>query len=330
VKAIVIREYGEPEVLELRDVPDPEYGPEDLLIDVNATAVNRADLLQRRGLYPQPGPKPQFEIPGLEFAGAVASAGSRVDGFAAGDRVMGILAGGGYAEKVVCHHRAVAKVPRNLGWREAAAVPEAFITAHDALTQCELSAGESVLVHAAGSGVGLAAIQTAKTMGATPIIGTASTDRKLATALELGLDTGIAYQDKDFADEVRRLTNGRGVDVIVDFVGAQYLERNVKSLAVRGRLIVIGLLGGITADLNLGLLLNRRLRVIGTVLRSRPLEEKALATRAFEKALLPAFECSVVKPIVDRVFRLADAAQAHSYMETNANVGKIVLEVCDA
>jgi putative PIG3 family NAD(P)H quinone oxidoreductase len=278
-------------------------------------------------LYPQPGPKPQFEIPGLEFAGEVARAGARVEGFKPGDRVMGILSGAGYAEKVATHFRSVARVPGNLAWREAAAVPEAFITAHDALVQCELVAGESVLVHAAGSGVGLAAIQVAKVMGATPILGTASSAKKLAPALGLGMDTGIAYQEKDFADEVKRLTAGRGVDVIVDFVGASYLERNVKSLAVRGRLIVIGLLGGITADLNLGLLLNRRLRVIGTVLRSRPLEEKALATRAFEKTLVPYFERGTVKPVVDKVFPLAEAPKAHAYMETNANAGKIVLEV---
>jgi len=327
VRAVVIREYGEPDVLELRDVPEPEHGPEDLLIDVRATAVNRADLLQRRGMYPQPGPKPQFEIPGLEFAGEVAKAGSRVEGFKPGDRVMGILAGGGYAEKVVAHHRAVAKVPDALDWRSAAAIPEAFITAHDALLQCELSPGESVLVHAAGSGVGLAAVQVAKILGATPIIGTASTNEKLAAALELGLDTGIAYKEKEWADEVRTLTNGRGVDVIVDFVGASYLERNVKSLALRGRMIVIGMLGGITADLNLALLMTKRLRVIGTMLRSRPLEEKAAATHAFEKALLPYLANGTVRAVVDRVFKLDQAPQAHAYMETNANVGKIVLEV---
>jgi putative PIG3 family NAD(P)H quinone oxidoreductase len=327
MRAVVIREYGEPDVLELRDVPEPEHGPEDLLIDVRATAVNRADLLQRRGMYPQPGPKPQFEIPGLEFAGEVAKAGSRVEGFKPGDRVMGILAGGGYAEKVVAHYRAVARVPERLDWRSAAAIPEAFITAHDALLQCELSPGESVLVHAAGSGVGLAAVQVAKILGATPIIGTASTNEKLGAALELGLDTGIAYKEKEWADEVRTLTGGRGVDVIVDFIGGSYLERNVKSLALRGRMIVIGLLGGITGDLNLALLLNKRLRVLGTVLRSRPLEEKAAATHAFAKALLPYFARGELRAVVDRVFKLDQAPQAHAYMETNANIGKIVLEV---
>jgi putative PIG3 family NAD(P)H quinone oxidoreductase len=327
VKAVVIREYGDPDVLELREVPDPECGPEDVLVDVRATALNRADLLQRRGFYPQPGPKPEHEIPGLEFAGEIARMGKRVEGFAPGDRVMGILAAGAYAEKVATHYRTVARVPDPIGWREAAAIPEAFITAHDALTQCELCAGESVLVHAAGSGVGIAAVQVAKIMGAVPIFGTASSERKLACARELGLDVGIAYESKDFAEEVRRETDGRGVDVIVDFVGASYLERNVKTLAVRGRLIVIGLLGGLTAEINLNLLLNKRLRVIGTVLRSRPLEEKAAATRAFEKSVLPHLARGAIRPIVDRVFPLAEVAQAHAYMESNANVGKIVLEV---
>jgi len=327
MKAVVIPTYGDPDVLKLQDVPDPACGSEDLLIGVRATALNRADLLQRRGLYPQPGPTPAYEIPGLEFAGEVLEAGERAIGFARGDRVMGILAGGGYAEKIVTHHRLVARVPEKLSWHEAAAVPEAFITAHDALSQCELRAGESVLVHAAGSGVGLAAVQVAKAMGAVPVFGTASSDDKLRTALGLGLDVGIAYRSKDFQEEIARARGGAGVDVIVDFIGASYLERNIASLATLGRLIVIGLLGGITGDLNLGFLLNKRLRVLGTVLRSRPLEEKALATRAFEKSVVPHLESGRLKAVVDRVFPLADAIEAHRYMETNANVGKIVLEV---
>jgi len=327
MKAVVLDGYGGVEVLKIQDVPDPDCGPEDVLVAVRTTALNRADLLQRRGLYPQPGPKPAHEIPGLEFAGEVMAIGARVTEFSPGDRVMGILSGGSYAEKVSSHHRCVVKIPDPLSWREAAAVPEAFITAHDALSQCGLRSGESVLVHAAASGVGLAAIQIAKAMGAVPIIGTASSVKKLAAALGVGLDAGIAYQQRDFQAEVSRITDGRGVDVIVDFIGASYLERNIASLALRGRLIVIGLLGGITADLNLGLLLNRRLHVIGTVLRSRPLEEKIAATRAFETSVLPHLSRGAVRAVVDRVFPLAAVADAHAYMETNANVGKIVLEV---
>jgi len=327
MKAVVLNGYGGPEVLTVADIPDPECGPEDVLVSVRATALNRADLLQRRGLYPQPGPKPAHEVPGLEFAGEIIETGTRVVGLARGDRVMGILSGGSYAEKVSTHHRAVVKVPDALAWQEAAAVPEAFITAHDALLQCGLCSGESVLVHAAASGVGLAAIQIAKVMGATPIIGTASSQRKIAAALALGLDAGIAYQQQDFQTEVARLTDGRGVDIIVDFIGASYLERNIASLALRGRLIVIGLLGGITADLNLGLLLNRRLHVMGTVLRSRPVEEKIVATRAFETSVLPHLAHRTIRPVIDRVFAFDAVAEAHAYMEMNANVGKIVLDM---
>src|SRR6185369_9333249 len=191
VKAIVIAEYGGPEVLALRDLPDPACGPDDVVVRVRATALNRADILQRRGLYPQPGPKPEFEIPGLEFAGEIECAGARVSGFGAGDRVMGLLAGGGYAEKIVVHHRLVSRVPEALTFEQAASVPEAFITAHDALTQCDLVCGETVLVHAAGSGVGTAAIQVAKAMGAALVIGTAGSAEKLEAARALGMDVGI-------------------------------------------------------------------------------------------------------------------------------------------
>jgi putative PIG3 family NAD(P)H quinone oxidoreductase len=327
MRAVVLRAYGDVDVLRFEDIADPPCGPEEVCVAVKATALNRADLLQRRGLYPQPGPAPRDEVPGLEYAGDVIEVGARVTDLARGDRVMGILAGGAYAEKVVTHHRTTIKIPERLSWVEAAAVPEAFITAHDALTRCGLRAGESVLVHAAASGVGLAAVQTAKIMGALPVIGTASSHRKLEEARKCGLDEGIAYAEQDFAVEVARIRGGHGVDVIVDFVGASYLERNIKSLAPCGRLIVIGLLGGISAELNLGLLLNRRLSVFGTVLRPRPLEEKIAATRAFATSIVPHLARGGAWPVVDRVFPFADVADAHAYMETNANVGKIVLEL---
>lgn len=327
MRAIVIEERGGPEVLILREIPDPVCGTEDLLVGVRATALNRGDLLQRRGLYPQPGPIPEHEVPGLEFAGEVLQAGARVEGFAPGDRVMGILAGGSYAEKIVTHNRNAVRIPDNLSDAEAAAVPEAFITAHDALLQCDLVAGESVLVHAAGSGVGVAAIQVAHVMGATPILGTAGSDEKLEAARGIGLDVGIDYHHKDFAQEVMSETGGHGADVIVDFIGASYLARNLSSVAECGRIIIIGMLGGIAAELNLAQLLARRARIMGTLLRPRPLEQKAAATRAFEKSVLPHIACGRIRPIVDRVFPLADAAAAHAYMETNANFGKIILEV---
>jgi len=327
MKAIVIPKFGGAEVLELCEVPEPECGPEDLLVAVRATALNRADLLQRLGFYPQPGPRPAYDIPGLEYAGEVVGVGSRVEGFVVGDRVMGILSGASYAEKIATHHRLAVRVPENLTWPEAAAIPEAFITAHDALSQCELGCGESALVHAVGSGVGAAAVQVAKLLGATPIIGTAGSADKLAAAKELGLDVGVDYRSADFVDATKHATEGRGADVIVDFVAASYLERNVRALATCGRMVVIGLLGGTRAELDLGVLLGKRASIRGTVLRARPLEEKAAATRAFEKAVLPHIVSGRVRPVVDSVYPLARAADAHRYMESNANFGKIVLEV---
>jgi putative PIG3 family NAD(P)H quinone oxidoreductase len=327
VRAIAIEKRGGPEVLKLVQVPDPVAGPEDLVVRVRATALNRADLLQRRGLYPQPGPATAVEIPGLEYAGEVERAGERCEGFQPGDRVFGILTGGGYAEKVVVHHRLAARVPGGLSWPEAAAVPEAFMTAADALEQCGLRAGESVLVHAVGSGVGGAVIQLAAVAGATPILGTARTADKLSRARELGLTTGWLADENDFAAAVLDYTKKAGVDVIVDFVGASYLERNVRALAVKGRMIVVGMLGGINADLSLAALLAKRLRIIGTVLRSRPLEERIAATRLFEKSVVPHLASGRVRPVIDRTFALDQSAEAHRYMETNANYGKIVLTV---
>jgi NADPH:quinone reductase len=327
VKAIVIPEYGAPEVLSLRDIPDPAPGPEDLVVGVRATALNRADLLQRRGLYPQPGPKPEFEIPGLEFAGEVLATGARVVSFAVGDRVMGLLAGGGYCEKVVVHERLASRIPDALSFEDAAAIPEAFITAHDALLQCSLVCGETVLVHAAGSGVGTAAIQVAKAMGASLVLGTAGSADKLAAAKKLGLDVGINYKDEKFADAVAAATGGRGVDVIIDFIGASYLEGNIRSLAEKGRMVVVGLMGGFSGELPLGPLMQKRLTVRGTLLRSRSLEEKAAATRLFEKSVLPHIASGRIRAVVDKVLPMAEAAEAHRLMESNANFGKIVLKV---
>ncbi len=325
MKAIVITRPGGPEVLEYREVPDPVAGPEDLLVRVRATALNRADLLQRMGGYPQPGPKPAHEIPGLEYAGEVLAVGERVEGFAPGDRVMGLLAGGGYAELVATHFRLAMKVPERLSWEEAGATPEVYITAHDALLQCGLVAGERVLIHAAGSGVGVAAVQIAKMMGASFVAGTAGSAEKLARAAELGLDLGINYREQDFAEAVLQATGGAGVDVILDVIGAEYWERNLRVLAPKGRMVIVGLMGGTSATANLGLLLQKRLQVRGTTLRARPLEEKALATRAFEKSVLPHIASGRIQVVIDRVYALRDAAEAHAYMSTNANFGKIVL-----
>lgn len=329
MKAVVISSPGDVEVLEVRDIPAPVCGPEDLLVRVRAAALNRADLLQRMGGYPQPGATPGGpEVPGLEFAGEVIEIGERVQGFALGERVMGLLAGGGQAEQVVIHHRLAMKVPANLSWVEAGGTPEVYITAHDALRQCNFESGEALLVHAAGSGVGVAATQIAKVMGASTVLGTAGSDEKLERARELGLDVGINYRtNPDFDAAVLAATGERGADVILDVIGAEYWERNMRALAPQGRMIIVGTMGGGNAQVNLGVLLRKRASVRGTVLRARPLEEKAWATRAFEKNVLPHIASRRVKVVVDRVFPLAEVQEAHRYMASNANFGKIVLEL---
>lgn len=329
MKAVVITKPGGPEVLQLQDVPEPVPGPEDLLVRVCATALNRADILQRMGGYPQPGPKPPLDIPGMEYAGEVLAAGARVEGFSPGDRVMGLLVGGGYAEQIVTHFRLAMKVPANLSWEEAGATPEVYITAHDALLQCGLVAGETVLIHAAGSGVGVAAAQIAKMLGASLVIGTAGSAEKLAQAATLGLDVGVNYREQDFAEEVLKATGGRGVDVILDVIGADYWDRNMKSLAQKGRMVLVGLMGGNSTNANIGVLLQKRASVRGTTLRGRPIEEKGLATRAFEKSVLPHIASGRIKVVVDRVYPLAEAAAAHEYMGANQNFGKVVLRVGD-
>lgn len=325
MKAVVITQPGGPEVLNVMDIPEPTWGPEDLLVSVKATALNRADVIQRLGRYPMPGPKPAHDVPGLEFAGEVVGVGERVAGFAEGDRVMGLLAAGGYAEMVATHHRLVVKVPDNLSWHEAGSIPEVFITAHDAFLQCNLVAGERVLVHAAGSGVGIAGIQIAKAMGASLVVSTAGSEEKLAAARELGMDVGVNYRTQDFAEEIERVTGGLGVDVILDVIAADYWDRNMRALAIKGRMIIVGSLSGSKVEVNLGVLGQKRAQVRGTGLRVRPTEEKGQATHAFAKSVLPHLASGRIKTVIDRVYPFAEAAEAHRYMESNANFGKIVL-----
>jgi putative PIG3 family NAD(P)H quinone oxidoreductase len=323
----VITKPGGADVLELRDIPEPIVGPDDLLVRVRAAGLNRADLLQRLGGYPQPGKRPAFEVPGLEYAGEVARVGERVEGFAEGDRVMGLLPGGGYAECVSTSSRLALHVPENLSWAEAGGTPEVYITAHDALRQCGLVAGESVLIHAAGSGVGVAATQIARAMGAALVIGTAGSAEKLSAAHEIGLDVGVNYHTQDFADEVLAATGGRGVDVVLDVIGAAYWEQNMRALATLGRMVIVGTMSGSKTNAELGMLLRKRLQVRGTVLRARTLEEKAAATRAFEKSVLPHIASGRIRVPVDRTFPLAEAGAAQDYLGSNANFGKVVLEV---
>ncbi|HET9984134.1 MAG TPA: NAD(P)H-quinone oxidoreductase [Longimicrobiales bacterium] len=325
MRAIVITRPGGPEVLQERIVPDPEPGPGEIRVRVLAAGVNRADLLQRRGAYPAPAGWPS-DIPGLEYAGTVESVGPDASRWLPGDRVMGLVGGGAYAELVVVDERAAVAAPERLSPAEAAAVPEAFVTAHDALfTQVDLRAGETVLIHAVGSGVGTAALQLAKAAGAA-VFGTQRSEWKLDRARDLGLDVAIPGGAEDFADAVLRETAGGGVDAILDLVGGGYLAGNIRSLAPRGRLIVVGLVAGRRAELDLDRVLTRRLHIMGTVLRSRSEAEKIEATRAFADSVLPLLESGVVRPIIDTVYPMTEAAEAHREMEENRNFGKIVLE----
>jgi putative PIG3 family NAD(P)H quinone oxidoreductase len=324
MRAIRIVEPGGPEVLRMEEIPRPEPGLSEIRVRVRATGVNRAEILQRRGLYPAPPGWPD-DVPGLEFAGEVEAVGDRVSAWKPGDRAMGLVGGGGYAEFVVVHEREAVPVPESLSWEEAAAVPEVFVTAHDALfTRGRLRMGEAVLIHAVGSGVGTAAVQLARVVGAN-VLGTSRTGWKLERAQELGLEVPIPAGGHEFADDVLDATGGTGADVILDLVGAGYLPRNLKCVALLGRIVVVGLTGGAFAEIDLGILLRKRVTIVGTSLRSRPLEEKIAAVQAFAREALPLLRDGRIRPVLDETFPMADAAGAHRRMEADANFGKIVL-----
>ena len=324
MKAIVVREPGGPEVLEVREVPDPEPARGEVRVRVTASGVNRADLLQRRGGYPAPPGWPA-DIPGLEYAGTVDAVGPDVRGVAVGDRVMGLVGGGGYAERVVVPHREVVPVPEGLALEDAGAVPEVFMTAFDALfLQCGLAAGESLLVHAVGSGVGTAAVQLARAAGVRSL-GTSRTPKKLERAAGLGLDHGVVGGDRPWHEEVLDLTGGRGVDVVLDLVGGPYVEGTVASLAEGARWIVVGVTGGPGAEIDLRALMRARASVTGTVLRARPPEEKALLAAHVRRRVVPLLERGALRPVVDGTWAAAEAADVHRRMERNLNFGKMVL-----
>ena len=328
MRAAVVTRPGGPEVLEIADVPRPLPREREALVRVRATALNRADLLQRQGRYPAP-PGAPANIPGLEIAGEVDDTGPHASRWKAGDRVFGIIGGGGYAEYAALHEDELVRIPDGLSWEDAAAIPEAFITAHDALvSQAAMRAGEHVLVHAVGSGVGLAAAQLVRALGGV-CIGTARTAEKIARAREHGLSHGIvvAGDPATFIDEVRRLTGGTGADVTLDLVGGGYLPASVECAASRGRIVLIGLLAGRAATVNLGTVLTRRLLVRGTVLRTRSSEEKAHATAAFARDVVPLIERGTVRAIVERVFPLDEIRTAHELLESNRTFGKIVVRV---
>ncbi len=324
MRAVVLEEKGGPEVLQIRSVPDPVPGPEELLVDVVSTAVNRADLLQRMGLYP--GPPMLHEIPGLEFAGRVVAVGERVTGHGIGDAVMGIQNGGCYAEMLTVHERQAMPVPDVLSLADAGAFPEVFITAWDALVrQGGLTSGRWALVHAGASGVGTAAIQIVKTLGARVAV-TASAG-KHDVCHGLGADVVIDYANEDFVDVVRQATGGAGVDVVLDVIGGDYLPRNVAVVALGGRIIQVGVMAAKPVAFDVGTLLMKRASVTGTTLRARPIEEKIAISQEFAAQLLPHVATGALLPVIDSRYSLDDVADAHRRMEQNANAGKLVLDV---
>ncbi|MEO6209394.1 MAG: NAD(P)H-quinone oxidoreductase [Gemmatimonadaceae bacterium] len=328
MKAVVITTPGGVDVLELRDVarPVPSYGQ--VLVRVHATALNRADLMQREGRYPPPPDAPR-DIPGMELAGEIAELGAGVTRWRLGQRVFGIVGGGAYAEYVVTHERLLAAIPDSISYTDAAAIPEAFITAHDALvTQASLRVSESVLIHAVASGVGLAAVQLVRALGAIPF-GTARGEGKIARAKELGLEDGWAATSdmSELAAHAKQWSGGRGMNVVLDLVGGAYFPASIEVMAPLGRLMVIGTLAGRDAQIPLGRVLASRITIRGTMLRGRALEEKIAATRAFEEQVVPLFARGVLRAVVDREYPLAEVRAAHTSLESNDTVGKIVLRV---
>lgn len=325
MRAVIFDQPGDPEVLRLAEAPDPQPAPGELLVRVRATAVNRADLLQRRGGYPPPpGASP---ILGLELAGEVAADAS---GWRAGDRLMAVVTGGGYAELATVPEGMAIPVPDGLSFAEAAAIPEAFLTAFlNLFTLGRLAEGEAVLIHAGASGVGTAAIQLARAAGAR-VFATAGSAEKLALCRELGAELAIDYKREAFQERVAAATAGRGADLVLDFVGAPYWEANLAALAPRGRLMLIGFLGGSRGQLDLGPVMTKSLTVSGTTLRRTPLDRKVALTRDFAAFALPRFASGELRPVIDRSYPLAEAAAAHRTLEANENAGKVVLLVGEA
>ena len=323
-KAVKIVGKGGPEVLQLGDLEVREPGAGELLVEVAAAGLNRADILQRRGFYPAPAGVPA-DVPGLEYAGRVAQVGEGVDDFRVGDPVMGIVGGGGMATHLCVHAREAIRAPQGMDLADAAALPEVFLTAYDALfVQAKVTLGEVVLIHAAVPTPLPAAVQLARGGGARPV-GTSRSQSKLDRCRELGLEDGICVSDGRFADALQQQTGGRLADVVLDTVGAAYLAENIKALATGGRMVVIGLLGGAKGELPLGALLPKRASLCGTVLRSRPLEDKAVLAQRVTRELLPLFERGALRPVVDSVMPMAEVQQAHQRMESNESFGKIVL-----
>ncbi|HEY3771067.1 MAG TPA: NAD(P)H-quinone oxidoreductase [Candidatus Angelobacter sp.] len=328
MQAAWISKFGGPEVLEIRTVNKPTIHDDQVLVRVRATSINRADLLQRQGKYPPPPGFP-VEIPGMEFAGEVAEVGSSVRLWKPGQRVFGLIGGGAYAEYVVTHESLLAEIPANLSWTEAAAIPEVFITAHDALwTQANLRPGETVLIHAVGSGVGLAAVQLTRAMQAVPY-GTSRTADKIEQAKPLGLEAGIVIRENydDLQSAAEKWTAGKGINVVLDLVGGPYVKASQKVMAKQGRMILVGTVAGGSYELDSRYVMGKRLQIRGTLLRARTLEEKFAATRLFAAEVVPLFASGALRANVDSIFPLAEIAKAHQRLESNDSFGKVVVTV---
>ncbi len=328
MRAAVYTGAGGPEVISIQDVPRPAPCADQALVRVVASGLNRADLLQRQGHYPAPPGSPA-DVPGLEFAGIVEEIGPEARLVKPGQRVMGLSGGGGQAEFIASHERLLVPVPEGLDLLDAAAVPEAFITAHDALfTQAGLASGERVLIHAGASSVGTAAVQMAHASGCI-VLATTRTPAKVDRIKALGADVVIDTSSEDFVQAVMRETGGEGVHALIDFVGGAYLAQNLNALALKGRMVEVGTLSGSVAEIDLGTVLRKRLHLVGTALRSRPLEEKISATRLFAERALPQIARGLIRPIVDWVFPLDRLADAHRYMASNQSFGKVVIQIAD-
>ena len=325
MRAVIVSEPGDPGVLRVAEVPDPELGSGELLIDVAAAGVNRADLLQRQGHYPPPpGASPYL---GLECAGHVRAIGEGVEGWTVGDAVCALLVGGGYAEQVAVPASQVMPVPDSMSLDEAAALPESACTVWSNLVMtAHLAAGESLLIHGGASGIGTMAIQVARLLD-TKVLVTVGSDEKAERCRGLGAQHAINYRDEDFVDAAIAATDGQGVDVVLDIIGAKYLEPNLRVLAPNGRLVVIGLQGGAKAELDLGRMLSRRLSVFGTTLRSRSSSDKAAIVAEVTRGLWPAVSSGAIRPVIDRVVPFSDAAEAHRALERGETVGKVVLHM---
>ncbi len=325
MKAVTRSGDGGPDVLQLGEVPTPQPTETQLLVDIGATALNRADLIQRRGGYPPPSG--ESEILGLEIAGIVSGMGTKVTGFKNGDRVFGLVGGGGYAEKAVIDYRMAMLIPNKWSFEQAAAVPEVYFTANENIfTLSKLAAGETILIHAGGSGVGTAGIQMAHHAGARVFV-TVGSSVKIERCVMLGAIAGINYKQSDFVTEIERLTGGEGIDVVLDFIGAPYLSRNLQILKTKGRLSQVGLMGGSSTEIDLGMVMRKRLQINGSVMRPQSLEEKIAITQRFVERWFPELKTGKLQPVIDTVFPLSQVQDAHAYMEANRNFGKIILKV---